>query len=197
MGYFEVAIAVRVIDFQIPGFRPVRLITNLLDPEITAKEIVIHYHKRWDIEMAFDEIKTHQCATLKGQTPTVLRSKRSDLAKQELYCILIMYNLIRTLILEAMQSEDADPLSISFLETLDLIVQAVPLMGMMTGKKEEVHAFLLNMIANSKIERPRRPRRNPRVIKIKMSNWKRKRSKDKSETFNFEQDLEILYQNAA
>lgn len=193
----KVEIVVRVINFQIPGFRPVRLITNLLDPEITAKEIVIHYHKRWDIEMAFDEIKTHQCATLKGQTPTVLRSKRSDLAKQELYCILIMYNLIRTLILEATQSEDADPLSISFLETLDLIVQAVPLMGMMTGNKEEVHAFLLTMIANSKIERPRRPRRNPRVIKIKMSNWKRKRSKDKSEIFNFEQDLEILYQNAA
>ena len=193
----KVEIVVRVIHFQIPGFQPVRLITNLLDPAITAKEIVIHYHKRWDIEIAFDEIKTHQCATLKGQTPTVLRSKRSDLVKQELYCIFIMYNLVRTLILEAMRAEDANPLSISFLETLDLIVQAVPLMSMMTGKKEEVHVFLLKMIANSKIDRPRRPRRNPRVIKIKMSNWKRKRSKDKSEIFNFEQDLEILYQKAA
>jgi hypothetical protein len=173
------------------------LITNLLDPAITAKEMVIHYHKRWDIEIAFDEIKTHQCATLKGQTPTVLRSKCSDLIKQELYCVFIMYNLIRTLILEATQKEDADPLSISFLETLDLIVEAVPLMRMMTGKKEDVHAFLLKIIANSKIDRPRRPRRNPRVIKIKMSNWNRKRSKDKSESFNFEQDLEILYQKAA
>ncbi len=33
-------------------------IPNLMDPEITAKEIVIHYHKRWDIEIAYDEIKT-------------------------------------------------------------------------------------------------------------------------------------------
>ncbi len=193
----KIEIVVRVIHFQIPGFRPVRLITNLLDPVITAKEIVIHYHKRWDIEIAFDEIKTHQCATLKGQTPTVLRSKRSDLVKQELYCILIMYNLIRTLIVEATQADGADPLSISFLETLDLILQAVPLMNMMTGKTEEVRVFLLKMIANSKIDRPRRPRRNPRVIKIKMSNWNCKRSNDKSETFNFEQDLEILYQKAA
>jgi hypothetical protein len=190
-------IVVRVIHFQIPGFPPVRLITNLSGPAITAKEIVIHYHRRWDIEIAFDEIKTHQCATLKGQAPTIFRSKRSDLVKQELYCILIMYNLIRTLIIKAIQTEDADPLSISFLETLDLIVQAVPLMSMMTGKAEDVHVFLLKMIANLKIDRPRRPRRNPRVIKIKMSNFKRKRRKDKSETFNLEQDLEILYQKAA
>lgn len=108
-----------------------------------------------------------------------------------------MYNLIRTLICKATQNEDADPLSIRFLETLDLIVQAVPLMNMMTGNSEEGHIFLLKMIANSKIDRPRRKRRNPRVIKVKMSNWKRKRSKDKSETFNFEQELEILKQKAA
>jgi len=144
----KVEIIVRVIHFQIPGFQPVRLITNILDSEITAKEIAIHYHKRWDIEMAFDEIKTHQCATLKGHSPTVLRSKRSDLVKQELYCVFIMYNLIRTLICKATQNEDADPLSISFLETLDLIVQAVPLMNMMTGNSEEGHIFLLKMIAN-------------------------------------------------
>ena len=36
-------------------------------------------HKRWDIEIVYDEIKTHQCATLRGQMPTIIRSKRSDL----------------------------------------------------------------------------------------------------------------------
>lgn len=97
----EVEIVVRVIEFNIRGFRPVRLITSLLDPAITAKEIVIHYHKRWDIEIAYDEIKTHQCAALKGQMPTILRSKRADLVEQELYAILITYNLIRSLIEEA------------------------------------------------------------------------------------------------
>ena len=60
----KVETVVRVIVFQIPGFRPVRLITRILDPAITAREIIIHYHKRWDIEIAYDEIKTHQCATL-------------------------------------------------------------------------------------------------------------------------------------
>ena len=65
---------VRVIEYQIPGFRPCRLITSILEPKISAKELVIHYHKRWDIEISFDEIKNHQCATLRGQMPTIFRS---------------------------------------------------------------------------------------------------------------------------
>jgi len=92
--WIELSIVVRVICFQINGFRPVRLITSILEPKITAKELIVHYHKRWDIEIAYDEIKTHQCATLRGQAPTILRSKRSDLVEQELYAILITYNLM-------------------------------------------------------------------------------------------------------
>jgi hypothetical protein len=47
--------------------------------------LVKHYHQRWEIEIAFDEIKTHQCARLRGQMPTIFRSQRPDLVKQELY----------------------------------------------------------------------------------------------------------------
>ena len=97
----KVYLDVRVIRFQIPGFRPVTLVTNILDPEITAREIALHYHQRWDIEVAYDEIKTHQCATLRGQSPTTFRSKRPDLVKQELYALLIMYNAVRLLIYQA------------------------------------------------------------------------------------------------
>jgi hypothetical protein len=194
----KVELIVRVIPFRIPGFRPVRLITSLLDPAITAREIVYHYHKRWDIEIAFDEIKTHQCATLKGQMPTIFRSKRSDLVEQELYTILIAYNLIRSLIKEATDVEGGNPLLISFLETVDLIIECAALMSIATGKKKKKEwAFLLQMIAEFKIDRPRRPRRNPRVVKVKMSNFKRKRSTDKSEYMNFMQDVKILYQEAA
>ncbi len=122
----EVEIVVRVIEFCIPGFRPVRLITSLLDPSITAREVIIHYHKRWDIEIAYDEIKTHQCATLKGHIPTLLRSKRSDLVEQELYAIVITYNLIRSLIKEATDNEGKSPLSISFLDAMYIIFESAP-----------------------------------------------------------------------
>lgn len=69
---------VRVIEYQIPGWRPCRLVTSILDSDIYAKELVIHYHQRWEVEISFREIKTHQCATLKGQMPTIFRSKTSD-----------------------------------------------------------------------------------------------------------------------
>jgi len=56
---------------------------------------------KWDIELSFDEIKTHQCATLRGQIPTVFRSKLAELVEQELYGMLIGYNLVRGLMCAA------------------------------------------------------------------------------------------------
>lgn len=193
----EVEIIVRVINFQIPGFRSVRLITTILEPSITAKEIVKHYHKRWDIEIAYDEIKTHQCATLRGQTPTIIRSKRADLVEQELYAILITYNLIRSLIYEAASKYDKEPLLISFLDTLQWIIDAVYYMNNPQSNEGNMFDYLLKLIADSQIDRPRRPRVNPRVVKVKMSKFKRKRSKDMSKYRNFENDIEIIPEELA
>lgn len=193
----EVEVIVRVIKFQIRGFRPVRLITTIVDPTITAKEIVKHYHTRWDIEIAYDEIKTHQCATLRGQMPTIIRSKRSDLVEQELYAIVITYNMIRSLIHEAASTHGKDPRFISFLDTLQLIIDAVSFMSYTQGNEKNMFDYLLELIADSTIDRPRRPRINPRVVKVKMSKFKRKRKTDKSEYRNFDNDVQILFQETA
>jgi NAD(P)-dependent dehydrogenase (short-subunit alcohol dehydrogenase family) len=48
-------------------------------------------------EQTNEEIKTHQCVTLRGQAPTTFRSKLPDLVKQEIYALAITYNLVRTL----------------------------------------------------------------------------------------------------
>jgi hypothetical protein len=195
--WIELSIVVRVICFQINGFRPVRLITSILEPNITAKELIVHYHKRWDIEIAYDEIKTHQCATLRGQTPTILRSKRSDLVEQELYAILITYNLIRSVIYEAASKEGSNPLSISFLDTMQHLIDSAPIISTYKkSKQKRAIDYLYEMIANSQIDRPRRPRCNPRVVKIKMSNFKRKRKKDKSVFRNFDEEIQIIYSEA-
>ena len=174
------------------------MITRILDPAITAREIIIHYHKRWDIEIAYDEIKTHQCATLRGQMPTIIRSKRSDLVEQELYAMLIMYNLIRSLIYQSANKEGKEPLQISFLDTLQLIIDSTPFMTTAKdSKRKQIFSYLLKIIADSSIDRPRRLRSNPRVVKVKMSKFKRKRKKNKSEYRNFEEDTQIITQLAA
>jgi len=190
----KVHMTVRVIRFQIPGFRPVTLITNILDPTISARELALHYHKRWDIEIAYDEIKTHQCTTLRGQSPTTFRSKRPDLVKQELYALLITYNLVRMLIREAAEEHDKDPCLISFLDSLQHIIAAAPLVTAdQPDRREDKLAYLLALISDCDIDRPRRFRINPRVVKVKMSKFKRKRNEHKSEIRDLEKELQIIW----
>jgi hypothetical protein len=191
--YKTVKILVRVIQFQIPGFQPVRLITSIMDVDISAKELACHYHKRWDIEIGYDEIKTHQCATLRGQCPTILRSKRSDLVKQEIYAILIVYNNTRLLIYRASNQHCKDPLEISFLDTTQWIIDAIEHSNTyINTNKNSAYTYLLDLIAQSTIDRPRRHRVNPRVVKVKMSKFSLKRTKHKSHERNLEKEIAIL-----
>jgi len=110
----EREIEVRVIPYQIKGYHATKIITNIFDETITAKELVTHYHKRWDIELAFDEIKTHQCATLRGQLGTIFLEPTAELVEQELYAILITYNGIRRLMCTASEIHNKDPRFISY-----------------------------------------------------------------------------------
>lgn len=51
---------VRAIRYQKRGFRPQTLLTSLLDPvAYPAAEIIELYHERWELELGFDEVKTH------------------------------------------------------------------------------------------------------------------------------------------
>lgn len=190
----KISMVVRVIRLQIPGFRPVTLVTNILDTSITARELAIHYHKRWDIEIAYDEIKTHQCATLRGQSPTTFRSKRPDLVEQELYALLITYNVIRLLIRRAAKEHGKDPCSISFLDSLQHIINAAPLITAdEPERRQDQFSYLLTLIADCDIDRPRRHRVNSRVVKVKMSKFKRKNKTHKSEERDLEKELKIIW----
>src|SRR5260370_42310780 len=105
---------VRVIDHALEDGRPnptgYRLFTTLLDPtEAPATELAAAYAQRWEIESAFDELKTHQ----RGPR-TVLRSKSPDLALQEIWGHLCCHYAIRSLMTEAAAHRGHDPDRISF-----------------------------------------------------------------------------------
>jgi len=188
-----VSLTVRVIHISIPGFRPFWLMTNLLDPTIPARAIALHYHKRWDIEIAYDEIKTHQCATLRGQSPTTFRSKLPELVKQELYALAITYNAVRTIISQAAEQNTQDPLTISFLETFQHLLDAAPILTAACSEQRETKRnYLLELIASCLIDRPRRPRLNPRVVKVKMSKFARKNADHKGQVRDIVQGLKII-----
>jgi hypothetical protein len=184
---------VRVVRYQIKGFRPSRLATTLLDAEIGAAELVRHYHRRWEVELAYDSIKTHQSARRTGQCSTVLRSKIPQLVEQELYAMLTTYNLVRSLINEAAAKHGVDPLAISFVDALWALIDAIP--GMRSARAERLRFLydqLLDDIARCVLERRRRPRAYPRVVKVKMSNFKLKRKQHQEIRRDFVAETKVL-----
>ena len=109
---------IRVIDYSIDDGRgdagPYRLFTTLLDPvEAPAAELAFAYAQRWEIELAFDELKTHQRGT-----KAVLRSKSPALVEQEIWGHLCCHYAIRTLMFEAAHHADVDPDRVSFVAAL-------------------------------------------------------------------------------
>lgn len=110
---------IRVIDYEISDGRgdasgPYRLFTTLLDPdEAPACDLAFAYSQRWEIELAFDELKTHQRGA-----KAVLRSKSPALVEQEIWGYLCCHYAIRTLMFEAAHRADVDPDRVSFTAAL-------------------------------------------------------------------------------
>ncbi|MHC4407228.1 MAG: IS4 family transposase [Planctomycetota bacterium] len=191
--WIPVEYQVRVIEYQIKGFRKRRLVTTLIDFNIPARDIVRHYHKRWEIELVYDAIKTHQCARRKGQCQTVFRSKRPDLVEQELYAMVTIFNLLRNLINQAAEKHELDPLSISFIDALQAVIDAIP--GLQRSPSQlltHLYEQLLDDIASCVMDRWRRPRAYARVVKVKMSNFKLKRPGHKEIQRDFETQTKIF-----
>src|SRR5205814_36791 len=82
---------VRAVRVHHRGFRPYLVFTSLLDPvAYPAAELVALYHERWELELTFDEVKTH---TL--ERAEALRSQAPTRVEQEVWGLLLAYNLLR------------------------------------------------------------------------------------------------------
>jgi hypothetical protein len=116
---------VRVVDFTVEDARdnPItyRLFTTLLDPaQVAALDLAAAYARRWEIELTFDELKTHQ----RGPR-TVLRSKSPDLVLQEIWGHLCCHFAIRSLMAEAANHSGHDPDRVSFVAALRITRQTL------------------------------------------------------------------------
>lgn len=123
------ALPVRVIEYQLPGVPDAapryRLITSLLDPqESPALELAALYHRRWQVEAVFDELKTHL-----RQGRRVLRSKTAELVRQEFYGWVLAHYAVRWLLHEgAARSGQADD-ELSFTSHVHLVRREQPRSG--------------------------------------------------------------------
>jgi hypothetical protein len=165
---------VRVIDAEITisttaGSRRghYRLLTTLLDHDrYPAAELVRLYHERWEIETAYLELKS---SMLGGR---VLRARTAAGVDQEVYALLITYQLLRTAIADATATHgDLDPdrasFTIAWQTARDQVIRAADLIA-------ETVIDLVGTIGRTVLAHPlpaRRTRVSPRIVKRAISKY--------------------------
>jgi Insertion element 4 transposase N-terminal/Transposase DDE domain len=194
-------ILVRVIEYtlddpQRKGHNEVhRLMTNLFDAEqFPAEELIPEYHERWEEEIVFDEQKTHHDPR-RAEKTTNLRSETADGVRQELYALSLGHFVIRAMMLQAAESAKRDVDSLSFKGCFQILKTRLPECNPAT-KSSFVQWYEAVIWEMSREHIPgRRNRINPRVIKRKMSHWKKCRPCHRQQTpltKTFQQSIVML-----
>jgi hypothetical protein len=157
-------ITVRVIEFTLTvttgdgGKRTerYRLITTLADwRACPAAELAAGYSRRWAIETGYRELKTY----LRG--PRQLRGRTPDLARQELWAYLCVYQAIRAIIARAAAGAGIDPGRISFTAALHAARRTmITARASMTAALEETESEILSCLVPE-----REARVCPRAVK--------------------------------
>lgn len=164
----------RAIHYKRRGFPRATLLTSLLDPNTApAKELIALYHERWELELGYDEMKTHML-----DRQEAIRSRTPDGVRQELWGIAIAYNLIRLEMERVAKHAKVAPTRISFVAAMGLIKDEIAgLVGqrLALGTIPSRLAFLEQQLKRLVLPERRPQRSYPRAVKVKMSNYPRKR----------------------
>jgi hypothetical protein len=162
----------RVVCYQRRGFRPQRLLTSLLDPvRWPAHELAALYHERWECELGLDELKTEQL----GREET-LRSRAPWSVRQEIWGLMLAYNLVRRRAQACAVAERVSPLRISFVVLLRQLQTRWLLLAIVgPSVVAQLDAHERRQRRRARLPKRRTTRQYPRAVKIKMSAYDRKR----------------------
>ena len=133
-----------------------------------------NYHERWEIELVFDEQKTH-LDPRRASKAAHFRSETPAGVEQELYALSLGHFTVRALMFEAAKEANLDVDQLSFTGSLHILQARLPECDSSTpASLEQWYRALLTELAQERTE-PRRNRVNPRVVKRKMSKFAKKR----------------------
>lgn len=152
---------VRAVTYEVQG-RAKTVFTSLPADQFSRQQVATLYHERWEIELGFRDMKSAmQCNAM------TLRSRTVELVYQELWGLLLGYNLIRREASQAAVMHHRTPGEVSFkfacqLIATQLLVMAGALSPALTPKRL---AELRGSIGCVFIEKRPRPS-TPRWVKI-------------------------------
>jgi len=122
------ALKLRVIGYQIKGFRPSAVVTSVLDPTVISRDEFVRlatvdqagrtldaglYHRRWEIETTLSELKVTQ--GMDG----AFRSRTTEGIAFEVAGHLLLHFLVRRQIVEAALAAGVPPLRLSYKGALE------------------------------------------------------------------------------
>jgi Insertion element 4 transposase N-terminal/Transposase DDE domain len=176
-------VRVRVIDAQITltlsgGGRRTghyRLITTLTDPRrYPALDLVKLYHRRWEIETAYLELKS---TTLGGR---LLRARTPPGIDQEIYALLAAYQALRLAMADATTGTsvpaDRASFTIALLAARDQVIHAA---GVIAGTVIDLVGAIGRAVLASPLPE-RRDRSCPRIVKRAISKHRAKGHVDRT-----------------
>jgi hypothetical protein len=172
------AITVRVIRYgwiDEKGQRhEARLVTSLLDALAhPAAQLVELYHRRWEQELVFREIKGH----LAGRQMHI-RAEDPLGVCQEVEALLLGHYTLRWVMLQAARKAGVPAVTLSFTESLRVLeVRLIRIAGRPAKGKRSWSRWwgaLLRQLGQEQL-RPRGKRRCPRARKVTRSHWPTKK----------------------
>ncbi len=122
-------ITARLLRYQWPGFRASWLLTSLHDPQAYPyAELVDLYHRRWQIETIYREWKH-------GLDIQNLRSHTPAGVFKEIYAHLLLSNLVRWVMTDAVEGTELHPIDLSYLAALTQIKNALLQMSRVDSRR--------------------------------------------------------------
>lgn len=163
----------RLITKTIKG-KEVKLLTSMTDPmRYPGADIAELYSHRWEIELGYREMKQYML-----QNNITLRSKTPALVTQELWGMLLAYNLLRFMMCQMAYSlKSVMPYQIGFKQaSIFLLSQFQLLPAVAPGRIPERMNYILDM-AESFVLPGRKERAYPRAVKKRPSRYATRPSK--------------------
>lgn len=132
-----------------------RLLTSLTDRKYSLKSLLDMYFERWEIENSYGKIKHDML-----EDEILLRSQSVEGVEQEIWGILIAYNLIRMEISRIAKEAEVSPLRISFTMALrdiqdELMWCAIASPGSVPKKLRAMRERVKRYILPEKQKRPK------------------------------------------
>jgi IS4 transposase len=151
----------RLLTKTVKG-KPVHILTSMTDiRRYPSADIVDLYGYRWEIELGYREMKQHLM-----HNRLTLRSKLPDMVRQELWGVLLAYNLLRFQMAQMAYSlKGIEPNELSFTQAMAFLIRQLSMLPAVSpGRIPEVIKDITEM-APAFVLPHRRERFYPRAVK--------------------------------